>query len=108
MRWIVRTAILLLPLTMLGGCAAQIAARDDLRCRSYGAQPGSEMYGNCRMQLEANRQAMYRQMVVSGVAMATTPPLTPPPPPPTCLLVRPRATSVEPVGEIPGPCPHFP
>lgn len=44
--------LLILP---LGGCfqsaaerQAEIAAKDDMECRSYGAQPGSPAYVHCR------------------------------------------------------------
>ena len=39
----------------LAGCGAarseRLAAQDDTTCKSYGAQPGSERYQNCRLQL---------------------------------------------------------
>src|ERR1700733_7832380 len=35
-------ACALLLLCLLPGCAAQIAERDDARCRSYGAAPGTD------------------------------------------------------------------
>jgi hypothetical protein len=38
---------------------AAMAAADDNKCRSYGAQPGSEPYTQCRLQLDTARtQAM--------------------------------------------------
>jgi hypothetical protein len=56
MKWSV-----LLTLFALGGCvtaeemAAQQAAADDAKCRSFGAQPGSKPYLDCRLELERNR-----------------------------------------------------
>jgi hypothetical protein len=42
---------------VLCGCAsrAEIAAADDEKCRSYGAQPGAPAYVQCRAQLDAAR-----------------------------------------------------
>jgi hypothetical protein len=41
----------------LAGCAsaADIAAYDDAKCRSYGAKPGDPAYVTCRSQLDAAR-----------------------------------------------------
>nr|QDF38263.1 hypothetical protein FJN17_12170 [Bradyrhizobium symbiodeficiens] len=52
-------AILALSLS-LGGCitddwAAERIARDDQKCQSYGARPGSDAYVNCRAQLDSAR-----------------------------------------------------
>lgn len=44
---------------LLGGCGAsrqQLAADDDATCQSYGAQPGSTAYMQCRMQRDGIRQ----------------------------------------------------
>jgi outer membrane biogenesis lipoprotein LolB len=62
--------------------AAQAAAeaKEDQTCRSYGAQPGTQAYFQCRMTLnqqkataeaiaEANRQATYSRMMDAGVDM---------------------------------------
>lgn len=35
--------------------ARQLAAIDDGKCRSYGAQPGAPAYVQCRTQLDATR-----------------------------------------------------
>ncbi len=37
--------------------SAAIAASDDSACQSYGAQPGSEAYFQCRMAKDQQRQA---------------------------------------------------
>jgi hypothetical protein len=48
---------------LLTGCgavqelAALRAARDDATCRSYGFQPGSEAFAQCRMAVDQNRMA---------------------------------------------------
>ena len=51
-----RSVIFFLPLALaLSGCvtaseyAAQVAAADDGDCRSYGADPGTQAYFQCRM-----------------------------------------------------------
>ena len=46
---------------LLCGCSrgptpAQIAADDDAVCRSYGIQPGSQLYVECRAAKERQRQ----------------------------------------------------
>ena len=42
---------------LLSGCAtrAELAAADDEKCRSYGAQPGTPAYVGCRTQLDSTR-----------------------------------------------------
>jgi hypothetical protein len=37
--------------------AAAVASSDDSQCQSYGAQPGSDRYFQCRMMLNQQRQA---------------------------------------------------
>lgn len=52
---------------LLTGCAAsqeQRIAVDDKTCQSYGIQPGSPAYVECRMKLDQNRA--FRQSV--GIA----------------------------------------
>jgi hypothetical protein len=34
----------------------ELAALDDAKCRSYGATPGTDMYVQCRMALDQQRQ----------------------------------------------------
>lgn len=43
---------------LLAGCASrqEIAADDDATCQSYGAQPGSNAYVECRMRRDNIRQ----------------------------------------------------
>lgn len=50
-------AVLIILGALLGGCAtgAELAAYDDAKCKSYGAQPGSPPYVQCRAQLDAAR-----------------------------------------------------
>jgi hypothetical protein len=53
--------VLLLALFLSGCMTAQeqaqnIAASDDADCRSYGAQPGSDAYYQCRMAKDQQRQ----------------------------------------------------
>lgn len=44
---------------ILSGCvtAQDIAANDDDACQSYGAEPGSQAYFQCRMAKDNQRQA---------------------------------------------------
>lgn len=47
---------------LLGGCSVmgpsreQLAQADDAACQAYGAQPGSDVYIQCRMQRDNIRQ----------------------------------------------------
>jgi hypothetical protein len=44
---------------LVAGCGAsrqQLAADDDATCQSYGTQPGSQAYVQCRMQRDGIRQ----------------------------------------------------
>jgi hypothetical protein len=34
---------------------ARLAAADDAKCQGYGFKPGTEPYGNCRLQVEQIR-----------------------------------------------------
>jgi hypothetical protein len=45
--------------------AAQAAMSDDAQCSSYGAQPGSEAYVQCRMNLD-NQRANNRRAAVGA------------------------------------------
>ena len=83
--------LLVLLAGILSGCASEeqikarkaaIAAAEDAKCRSYGAQPGTEVYFQCRMTLnnireqrqmveDANRQAAGVQMMSIGASMMT-------------------------------------
>ena len=74
---------------LLSGCAtrAELAAVDDEKCRSFGAQPGSSAYMQCRMQLDTTRTTADATRAVAGaIIMAapdpvfTAPQMAPPPP----------------------------
>ncbi len=51
-------------LIALMGCESQaqmetrLAGRDAMKCQSYGFNPGTEGYANCRMRTEQNRQRL--------------------------------------------------
>lgn len=68
--------------------AAQIAAADDASCQSYGAKPGTDIYIQCRMQKDQQRQAN-RAAVAAAIASQPAPqpyyapvqPVVMPPPP---------------------------
>jgi hypothetical protein len=56
-----RAIILIVLATAVAGCAtepdrqARFAANDDSECKSYGGQPGTPAYLQCRAQLDAAR-----------------------------------------------------
>ena len=54
-----RIVFVLVAAASLSGCvtAQDIAANDDDSCRSYGADPGSQAYFQCRMAKDQQRQA---------------------------------------------------
>jgi hypothetical protein len=58
-----RRLLLVLTTASLCGCVtaeernAQISASDDDTCQSYGAQPGSQAYFQCRMAKDQQHQA---------------------------------------------------
>jgi hypothetical protein len=54
-----KISIALISAALLSGCvtAQDIAANDDDACQSYGAQPGSQAYFQCRMAKDQQRQA---------------------------------------------------
>jgi hypothetical protein len=89
--WIALMAIA----TTLAGCvsAAQLAAGDDSKCKSYGFTSGSPGYAQCRMNLDLQRQQAAMEMgaaIADGfdrasesyARAASTPAYSPPPPPP--------------------------
>jgi hypothetical protein len=49
----------------IGQAQAQ-AANDDAQCRSYGVEPGSQMYVQCRMNLD-NQRAQLRNAVAAQI-----------------------------------------
>ncbi len=55
----------------LGGCAShqQISAADNSTCRSYGAEPGSEAYVQCRMMKDQQRHDAGQSLVNAGSAL---------------------------------------
>lgn len=86
-----RVIAILAGVLLLGGCAEyeqrQAAARDagdDSQCRSYGIQPGTDVYAQCRMNL-ANQLAANRRVATEALLRpqpAPTPymmPISPPP-----------------------------
>jgi hypothetical protein len=46
---------------------AELAAKDDETCRSYGAKPGSDIYMQCRMTQEQSRDAAENAPVAAPV-----------------------------------------
>jgi hypothetical protein len=62
----------------LAGCTssaetAQIAAKEDAACQSYGYKPGSDAYVNCRTQLAATRQQLAAAKVHAKAAILSEP-----------------------------------
>jgi hypothetical protein len=71
---------------LLSGCAAtraELAAADDEKCQSYGAQPATPAYVQCRTQLDVTRTTA-RAIIAASPAetgpVLTAPQMTPPPP----------------------------
>lgn len=64
---------------LLGGCLspaereAAMDAHDNGRCVSFGAQPGTEAYTNCRMQLYDQQMQSYRAPLPTMTAPAQSP-----------------------------------
>ena len=71
---------------MLGSCASQaerqaqqaqqaaaVAANDDAQCRSYGAAPGSQVYIQCRMNLDNQRAQMRTALASQLIGRMTAP-----------------------------------
>lgn len=60
----------------LGGCLtteeriAERSAKDDQKCQSYGARPGTDAYINCRAQLDSARTTA---RAIDGAAPAPAP-----------------------------------
>ena len=85
--------LLVLPTTVLGGCAGSIvgdaiagpeklAQQDDAYCTSIGLSFGSPDYAKCRMMRDRARQAHHDRMLgvaATGLAIAATPPPAPAP-----------------------------
>lgn len=75
-----RVVFVVLCAGLLAGCLAsleEVTAAHDQQCRSYGAQPGSDAYIQCRMMLSnqiAQANAQRRAALVGmGTAMMATP-----------------------------------
>jgi hypothetical protein len=93
--------LLLVLLAMpLAGCLrsseevrAEIAAKDDQECRSYGAQPGSPAYVQCR----ATRASAHE-------AAAATMAAAPPPPPAPAAPSAPSVPTLAPLPPRPQRC----
>lgn len=63
--------------------AAAMAANDDAKCQSYGLQPGSEGYAQCRMNLDNQRAQMAAALaprVFIPLPALPAAPMMPPPP----------------------------
>lgn len=56
-------AVVAVTSAMLTGCitAQDRAARDDAKCQSFGAAPGTRAYYDCRMTMDVERQRRLRQ-----------------------------------------------
>jgi hypothetical protein len=74
LRMLKRIFLLSLAATTVSGCgeylarqsyqyARQAEVNDDAKCRSYGAEPGSQAYMQCRMNLDNNRAAIAQAAV---------------------------------------------
>jgi hypothetical protein len=93
---VMRLVLAFLVLALVGGCAqyraeqqaraaamAQAqAASDDAQCRSYGAQSGSQMYIQCRMSLDQQRQQTRAALAAAILSRPAPQPYYLPPPQP--------------------------
>lgn len=82
--------------------AEQAAAADDASCQSYGAKRGTDLYIQCRMQKDQQRQAN-RAAVAAAIASQPAPqpyyapvPMLPPPP----VVTRPTNCMSMPMGNM--------
>ncbi len=66
--------------------AQELAARDDATCQSYGAQPGTDIYIKCRMQIAQERQR--QRAAIIGAMMQH--PLIQPIPAPAPITPKPQ------------------
>jgi hypothetical protein len=81
---VIRTAAPFVVLGLLGGCAdhgstvsqvhlrALQARMDDMKCRSYGAQPDGQDCARCRAQLGMLHQQQARVAVMAGTTVPPT------------------------------------
>jgi hypothetical protein len=54
---------------------AELAAKDDETCRSYGAKPGTDIYVQCRMAQVQGREAA-ENAAMSGTTVVTNSPVS--------------------------------
>jgi hypothetical protein len=59
--------------------AAAITAADDSKCRSYGGEPGTPSYVQCRAQLDAARTQAQATRAATPVIVQQAPVYVPPP-----------------------------
>jgi hypothetical protein len=62
-----RALTLLICATVLSGCAAKLAAKDDERCKAYGLAFGTPAYADCRLRL-----LQMREGAASGAAYSSS------------------------------------
>lgn len=76
-----RSAAACLMLTLVCGCMSpeqreavrqQQIAEDIATCKSYGLRPGSEAFGNCRLQLDIARRQRYQYDYQPRVSVGTS------------------------------------
>jgi hypothetical protein len=66
------TAFVLIAAVNLAGCSSKmptaqdVAAIDDAACRSYGAQPGTQAYFECRMAKDRQNTALAAAIIGNG------------------------------------------
>ncbi len=68
----------------------QLAASDDAQCRSYGAQPGTDTYVQCRMSINQQRQ----QARTAMAAILSRPAPAPVPAPQPYMLPAPAPMTI--------------
>jgi hypothetical protein len=93
--------VILLATPLLAGCfrsseevRAELAAKDDQECRSYGAQPGSPAYVQCRAtRASAHETADAMEAAAPRPGPAPIPQASYPPPPPVRCVTTGRFTN---------------
>jgi hypothetical protein len=85
--------------TMRGPTPEQISASEDAQCRSYGAQPGTPAYLQCRLQFQRQAaQADQQRRALAMQYLASRPPPYQLPPPVHTQPTAPRNCTSEVIG----------
>ncbi|MEO5806009.1 hypothetical protein [Devosia sp.] len=77
----IKSALIVGMIAVLAGCTASaerkmFAEADVKTCTEYGFKPGTDSFGQCRLQLDGRRDAAYAQ-IASNIGSAPVPTFTP-------------------------------